>query len=316
MTERLHALITVLGSLHMDILVNAPDRPQKGETLRGTHWALHAGGKGGNQAVQAARQGADVTMVGRVGHDDFGAKLISALQAAGVSTSHVLVDQTAESGMSVAIIDEGGDYGAIIVSGANLNIGLGDIERASEVLARAHCLILQYEIPLGTVRAAAQFAHECGVKVILNAAPAYPAPENLLRFVDVLVVNEVEAQMLTGQAVGSPSQAREALTALSQQVPTALLTLGGNGVYVSDRSCGMVHLPAYQVDLVDTHGAGDSFIGALAARLAAGDEILDAVHYANAAGALAVMHAGPQSDDVTPARVREFLSAHGLSSRL
>lgn len=254
-------------------------------------------------------------MVGCVGQDDFGAKLLDALRSAGVNTSHVLVDPTAGSGMSVAMIDEEGDYGAIIVSGVNLNIGQEDIQRAAEILTRARCLILQYEIPLPTVQAAAQFAHERGVTVVLNAAPAYPAPENLLQSVDVLVVNEVEAEMLTGQAVGDLSQARRALAVLSQQVPTALLTLGGNGVYLADRSCGMVHIPAYPVDIVDTHGAGDSFIGALAARLAAGDELLDAVRYANAAGALTVMHAGPQSHEVTPARVREFLSMYASSLR-
>lgn len=315
MDDSTRPLIVVLGSLHMDILVNAPDRPRKGETLRGTQWALRAGGKGGNQAVQAAQQGAEVYMVGRVGQDDFGTKLLGALQSAGVNTSHVLVDPTAGSGMSVAMIDDEGDYGAIIVSGVNLNIGREDIERASAVLNRADCLILQYEVPLTTVQAAAQFAHERGVTVILNAAPAYPPPANLLQFVDVLVVNEVEAEMLTGQTVRDLPQARQALAVLSQQVPTALLTLGGNGVYLADRTYGMVHIPAYPVKIVDTHGAGDSFIGALAARLAAGDALLDAVHYANAAGALTVMHAGPQSDEVTPARVREFLSAHASSLR-
>jgi ribokinase len=300
--------IVVLGSLHMDVLVNAPDRPRKGETLRGTHWALRAGGKGGNQAVQAAQQGAEVYMVGRVGNDDFGPKLIAALRTAGVNTEYVRIEDTAGSGMSVAIVDEHGDYGAIIVSGVNLHIDQADIERASAILARADCLILQYEIPLTTVAAAARFAHEHGVRVMLNAAPAYPAPPDLLQFVDVLVVNEVEAEMLAGHPVGNLDQARHVAELLSHQVPTAVLTLGADGVYIADRSFGCMHVPGYQVEIVDTHGAGDSFIGALGVRLGSGDSLLESVRYANATGALTVMHAGPQSNEVTPARVRELMT--------
>lgn len=301
-------VIVVLGSLHLDILVKAPDRPRKGETLRGSGWALSPGGKGGNQAACAARQGPEVYMIGRVGRDDFGARLIGALQAAGVRTDYVLTDDSGDSGMSVAIIDEEGDYGAIIVSGVNLHIGQEDIRRAGDVITGADCLLLQYEIPLDTVRAAAQFAHQCGVRVILNAAPAYPAPEHLLEHVDVLIVNEVEAEMLTGHSLESLSQAEQALRTLNQLVPTVLLTLGAKGVYIADPEVGITHLPAYTVPVVDTHGAGDAFIGAFAARSAWGDKLLEAVRYANAAGALMVMQPGPQSDEVTPDRIRAFLS--------
>ncbi len=301
-------VIVVLGSLHLDILVKAPDRPRKGETLRGSAWALSPGGKGGNQAACAARQGPDVYMVGRVGCDDFGNRLMDALRTAGVYTDYVLCDDSGGSGMSVAIIDEQGDYGAIIVSGVNMHIGEDDIRRAGDVIASADCLLLQYEIPLDTVRAAAQYAHQRGVRVILNAAPAYPAPEHLLEYVDVLIVNEVEAEMLTGYSLETLSQAEQALHALSRLVPTVLLTLGAKGVYVADPETGISHLPAHSVPVVDTHGAGDAFIGAFSARMAWGDTLLEAVRYANAAGALMVMHAGPQSDDVTPDRIRAFLS--------
>ncbi len=247
-------------------------------------------------------------MVGRIGCDDFGARLIDALRRAGVHTDYVLADDSGGSGMSVAIIDDQGDYGAIIVSGVNMHIGQEDIRRAGDVISSAACLLLQYEIPLDTVRAAAQYAHQRGVRVILNAAPAYPAPEHLLEYVDVLIVNEVEAEMLTGYSPETLSQAEQALRALSQRVPTVLLTLGAKGVYIADPEAGTVHLPAHSVPVVDTHGAGDAFIGAFAARLAWGDTLLEAARYANAAGALMVMHAGPQSDEVTPDRIRAFLS--------
>lgn len=300
--------IAVLGSLHLDILVNAPDRPRKGETLSGTAWALRAGGKGGNQAVQAAQQGAEVHMIGRVGKDDFGSRLIAALQSAGVNTDYVYLDETAGSGMSVAIIDPKGDYGAIIISGANLNIGTTDIEAAARILSRADSLILQYEVPLQTVEQAAHFAVEHGIRVILNAAPAYPTPPSLFQYVDVLVVNEIEAEMLSGQPVATLEHARSAAQQLGKLVPTVLITLGGNGVYLCDQTTGLQHVPGHAVKVVDMHGAGDAFIGALAVRLSSGDSLLDAVHYANATGALMVMHAGPQSDQVTPERVREFMA--------
>ena len=302
--------IAVLGSLHLDVLVYGPDRPRKGETLAGDRWGLQAGGKGGNQAAQAARQGAEVHMIGRVGRDDFGDRLLAALVQAGVNTQHVRVDDSAGSGMSVAIFDREGDYGALIVSGVNLNIGQEDIELAAETLRAADCLILQYEVPLDTVKAAAAFARTHDVRVILNAAPAYPAPEGLLDLVDVLVVNEIEAEMISGQPVGTLESAERAAVALLDQVPAVLITLGGNGVMVADLENAPTHLPGYRVPLADTHGAGDAFIGALALRLAEGDALLAAAQYANATGALMVQHAGPQAD-IRPETVRAFMASEG-----
>lgn len=299
--------IAVLGSLHLDVLVYGPDRPRKGETLAGHRWDLRAGGKGGNQAAQAARQGAEVVMIGRIGRDDFGEKLKQALTDAGVNTQHVRVDETASSGMSVAIFDKDGDYGALIVSGVNMHIGLEDIQLAAETLKNSDCLILQYEVPLDTVKAAAAFAREYDVRVILNAAPAYPAPEGLLDLIDVLVVNEIEAEMISGQSVDSVKAAEQAVIKLVNYVPAVLITLGGNGVMVAVRDGEVVHLPGYRVPLADTHGAGDAFIGALALRLAEGDSLLAAAQYANATGALTVQHAGPQAD-IRPEAVRAFMA--------
>lgn len=307
--------IAVVGSLHLDILVNAPDRPRKGETLSGTHWELRAGGKGGNQAVQAARQGAEVYMIGRVGMDDFKPRVLSALQTAGVHTDYVMVDETGGTGMSVAIIDQQGDYGAIIVSGVNQHISAEDIRRAASILDQADCLLLQSEIPLMTVRQAAEYAHGRGVLVIYNAAPAYPIEPELFQFIDVLIVNEVEAEMLTGQPVSSLGQASKAVQRLGDWVNTALITLGGRGVYLCDMSAGLIHVPGYRVEVVDMHGAGDSFIGALAVRLTSGDSLVDAVQYANATGALVVTHTGPQSENITPNRVREFMETYGQPSK-
>jgi ribokinase len=277
--------VVVLGSLHMDVMVYAPDRPRKGETLRGSGWGLRCGGKGGNQAVQAAIHGAEVAMISRVGDDDFGQQLLANLRAAGVNTEAVLLDASAGSGMSVAIVDETGDYGAVIVSGVNMHMDAADIDRTLPLIQAADVLVLQYEVPLATVALAAQAAASAGTTVVLNAAPAYPPPPGLLLYVDILVVNEVEGEMLSGRTITDRESALAIAEQLAQQVRAVILTLGGEGAIIA--AAGTVyHLPAYKVDVVDTHGAGDAFVGALASQLSSGIALDRAVRYASAAGAL------------------------------
>ncbi len=300
--------IVVLGSLHLDVLVHAPDRPRKGETIRGNRWGLVCGGKGGNQAVQAAQQGAQVHMIGRVGQDDFAPRLLQNLRDAGVDTTYVQTDAIAGSGMSVAVVDAEGDYGAVIVSGANLNIGDADIAQAEPTLLQADCLVLQYEVNMDANIRAAQLAHKRGVQVILNAAPAMKPPAGLLEHVDVLVANETEAEMLSNLPVNSFAEARTALEHLRFACPTVIVTLGEKGVLVASNTLpDVAHIPAYNVAVQDTHGAGDAFIGALAARLARGEDLLAAVRFANAVGALMVMNVGPVATDMSEERVRKFL---------
>src|SRR3984893_4204415 len=166
------ARVVVLGSLHLDILVHAPDRPKKGETLPGSAWGYKAGGKGGNQAVAAAQFGARASMVGRVGKDDFGQRLLNHLRDVGVDAEYVYTDPEAGSGMSVAIIDAEGDYGAVIVSGTNLRLSNKDLEEAREVIRSAQVLVLQNEVLEATNVAAAQLAKDYRIRVIVNAAPA------------------------------------------------------------------------------------------------------------------------------------------------
>lgn len=305
---RSRAQVVVLGSLHLDILVHAPGRPKKGETLPGSAWAYKAGGKGGNQAVAAAQFGAGASMIGRVGDDDFGRRLLSHLRDAGVDASHVRIDPGAGSGMSVAIIDAEGDYGAVIVSGVNLRLGEEDLGEAGDVIQKAQVLVLQNEIPEATNVAAVERAKHDQTHVILNAAPAKPLVPALAANVDLLVVNAVEAEMICGVAVTSLRAATEAAALLSRQVANVVVTAGGLGLAVAERGKTPYAEGAHPVRLVDTHGAGDAFIGALAARWAAGVPVAVAARFANAAAALFVSTPADQKHAVTPDRVTKFLS--------
>jgi ribokinase len=302
------AQVVVLGSLHLDIMVHASDRPKKGETLPGSAWGYKAGGKGGNQAVAAAQFGARSSMIGRVGNDDFGKRLLSHLRDAAVDAEHVHTDPEAGSGMSVAIIDAEGDYGAIIVSGANLRLSNKDLEEARLVIRNAQVLVLQNEVLESINVAAAQLAKDDRIRVILNAAPARPLKPELAAHVDVLVVNAVEAEMICGVAVTSLPAATEAAVLLSDQVANVVVTAGGLGLAVAERGGTPYAEAAHSVKLVDTHGAGDAFIGALAARLASGVSVAEAVHFANAAAALFVSTPTDQKKTVTSDRVLRFLS--------
>jgi ribokinase len=313
---RTSARVVVLGSLHLDILVHAADRPRKGETLPGSAWGYKAGGKGGNQAVAAAQFGARTSMIGRLGNDDFGKRLLNHLEDAGINVEHVRTDPETGSGMSVAIIDAEGDYGAVIVSGANLRLSNEDLEGAREVIRNSKVLVLQNEVLEATNVAAAQLAKDYRIPVILNAAPARPLVPDLAVNVDLLVVNAVEAEMICGVAVTSLRAATEAAALLSKQVANVVVTAGGLGLAVAERENTPYAEAAHPVQLVDTHGAGDAFIGALAARWASGVPLPEAVRFANAAAALFVSTPAHQKKSVTSDKVIRFLSEVNLARQL
>ena len=271
--------VIVVGSLHYDIIVDAPGRPRKGETLTGRSWAPKFGGKGGNQAAAASRHGAATAMVGAVGRDAFGSALLEGLDRAKVERSAVAVLDEVKSGMSVAIFDDEGDYGAVIVSGANLAIAESQLR--DDLPDGVKVLVLQNEIPEAINLAAARRARRHGVITILNAAPARPFETDLPDFVDILVVNAIEAEMLGGGNVHSLEQASLAAATLSSRFKTVVVTAGGDGVAACDRSSDRIRLPSRPVKVASTHGAGDCFVGTLAARLAAGDTLQVALSAAN-----------------------------------
>jgi ribokinase len=305
-TER--ARVCVVGSLHFDVMVAAPYVPRIGETLIGDAWWWKPGGKGGNQAMATARHGADVQMVGCLGDDLFGARLRERLTAAGVGLDHM---RTAEqgSGMSVAIQQETGDYAAVVVSGANRDIDARQVQESAQAIRDSHVLVLQNEIGEGADIAAAQVAREAGTTAVLNAAPAR-ALAGLAGLIDILVVNSVEAEMLGADSVDNLDSAASAARALGGLAPTVIVTAGADGVAaVSDGES--VALAAHEVERAETHGAGDVFVGALAARLAASQPLTQALRYANAAAALHVGSSEAQRERLGPEPVQRLLSDRG-----
>ncbi|MCX7646517.1 MAG: PfkB family carbohydrate kinase [Rhodobacteraceae bacterium] len=289
----------VVGSLHLDVIVEAPRLPKLDETLAGQGVSYRFGGKGGNQAVAAARMGARVAMTGAVGSDAFAEALLEGLDAAGVDRTRV-ARLPGASGMSVAILDPRGDYAAVIVSAANLSVaGEGPPP------AGATHLLLQNEIPEAANLAAARAARAAGLRVLLNAAPARPVAPELLALADLLVVNRLEAAQLTGL----PEDAHEAAAlALLERGPRhVVVTLGAGGLHCRCRSDEALTLPAPRVAVVSTHGAGDAFTGALAARLDAGAAMPEALAFAQGAAALHVATPPDRRAAITPRAVEALL---------
>lgn len=301
--------IVVVGSLNMDLVVTTSRLPEAGETVAGDRFSIIPGGKGANQALAAARLGADVTMVGRVGDDPFGATLRQELSGQGLDVRHVRVDEEAETGTALIVVEEGGENRIISVAGANGAVGTADVQAATLAIQGARALLLQFEIPLETVEEAMTVASSHGVSVILNPAPAYAVPDEFLRQVDVLVMNETECQMLGGLPVSDLPSARRAAQAVRDRgVEVAIVTLGAKGVFVAGPHLAR-HLPAHSVPVVDTTAAGDAFVGGLAAALAQGAAPVWAVSFANAAGALAVTRFGAQTSLPTLVEVEALLGS-------
>lgn len=277
------------GSLHLDVLVTAPHLPRPDETVAGNTVEYIFGGKGGNQALSASKMGSKVSMVGRVGSDNFGNHLLKELKNSTIDISQVQRDD-GPSGMSVAILDSAGNYGAVIVSASNLNI---DPELVI-VPADTKIILLQNEISEDVNLALAQKGRIIGSKVILNAAPARAFNKNILDFVDLLVVNRVEAEDILGHEVSSDGWFA-AVEELAKLGPNELImTLGADGLIIKIGVQAPVHIRAHNVTVKSTHGAGDMFLGALAAHLDQNMSLLSACHFAQKAAAL---HVGSQQSE-------------------
>ena len=302
------AQVVVLGSINMDLVVRTKQHPRPGETVHGTGFTIVPGGKGANQAAAAARLGAEVAMVGRVGQDAFGQAALANLAAQGVDVAQVRADAAEPSGIAMIVVNEAGENTIVVAPGANGAVSEEDVEAARELLAGATYLVLQFEIPLPVVRYAIHEATRLGVRVVLNPAPAYPVDRDFLTGVYALVVNESEGQLLSGQPVTSIAEAALAARTLRAMGPeVVVVTLGAAGAYV----CGPdveAHVPAHQVAVVDTTAAGDTFVGGLVVALLNGLPLGEAVRYATCAGTLATTRLGAQTSIPSAAEVRALFA--------
>jgi ribokinase len=301
--------IVVVGSSNIDMVVQVPRIPAPGETVLGGQFVMVPGGKGANQAVAAARLGAQVTFVARLGQDAFAEASLQNFAAAGIDPSFIVRDAETASGVALIFVDAGGENAIAVAPGANARLAPEDVDRAEEAIARADVLLLQLEVPIPTVAHAIALARRHGRRVVLNPAPAQAVPEGLLAHVDILTPNETEAAMLLGDsAAGLAGIAPTAEALLAQGVGTVVVTLGKEGAFVVERS-GSYHVPGRYVIAVDTTAAGDTFSAALAVAWAEGRELRAAVEWATAAAALSVTRRGAQPSLPTRAEVEAFLSS-------
>ncbi len=307
--------ITVVGSLNMDLVVRTPRMVRPGETVLGGPFYAAPGGKGANQAVAAARLGAEVCMVGRVGEDAFAGELLLLMRDAGVDCRGVAPTRGTATGVGMIVVEEETGQNAIVVaSGANMHLTPQDVREAEPMLANADLLVVQLEIPLETVSCAIDLAVDHGVRTLLNPAPARPLPDEVLAKVEVLVPNEIEAAMLVGaEATQAMDASWRGRTLVRRGPRIVVVTLGAKGaLLVAGDTVELV--PSFSVTPVDTTAAGDAFIGALAVALAEGRPLREAVRWANAAGALATSVRGAMPSlptrDAVDRLAREGISHH------
>ncbi len=301
--------ILVVGSLNADLVVRAPRFPQPGETISGEDLQVIPGGKGANQAVAAARLGANVSMLGRVGKDNFGDFLLKNLKSNNVDSQHVQRDD-ASTGTATIIVDSNGQNSIVLSAGANGKVTPADVEHAS--FLHHKLLLLQLEIPTLTVLRAAQLARENNVRVILNPAPAKEIPDELIALADFIIPNETELSLLTGMDVNDiPSAEKAARVLLQRGAKNVIVTLGSKGALIVNKETS-THVDTFQVNVVDTTAAGDAFIGGFAVSLES-STLVDAVRYGCACGALATTQFGAQPSLPSKTAVEKFLSAAGNS---
>lgn len=307
--------IIVFGSINIDLVATTPRLPVAGETLLGEKFFKVSGGKGANQAVALAKLGIPTQIVGRVGADDFGKELVNNLQASGVQTDNIFVDKTVSSGVAIITVSQTGENQIVVIPGANGRVNQEDVERLSHLLPEATALLLQLEIPITAVVAAAKAAKGANIKVIFDPAPAQSnLPDELYPLVDIITPNEVEAAQLVGFPVNGEEQAAKAAAVLLQRgVKCAIVKLGAKGVFCATAE-EKFFVAAFSVNAVDTVAAGDAFNGGLAAALFEGLSLHQAVVWGAAAGALTATKPGAQTSLPDRFTFDAFLQERGMNS--
>ncbi|MDP8924550.1 MAG: ribokinase [Chloroflexota bacterium] len=293
------ARVVVVGSINLDLVVTTAALPERGQTVLGTDLQRFGGGKGANQALAAARMGAGVAMIGKVGQDEPGRALAGELLRAGIDISGIGRADAGPTGTALITVEASGTNTIVVVPGANARLTPEDVAARRDMLKGADALLLQLEVPMDTVVRAAALARDAGVPVFLNPSPVQPLPDGLLDGLDYLVLNEVEVEALTGG--GSP------LSLLDRGVRTVVLTLGERGAQVIGRE-GTREVPPFRIQAVDSTAAGDAFLGALVATLSERG-LVEALVAASGAGALAASRMGAQPSLPTREEADAFVRA-------
>jgi ribokinase len=300
--------VTVVGSFNMDLLARTPRMPVKGETILGGPFYMGPGGKGANQAVAAARLGAEVSMVVKLGKDMFGNLAEANLVREGVVSDWFLRSEESHTGVALILVDTSGENEIVVAAGVNELLRPEDVDKARGAIEGADMLLVELEVPMETVERAVRVAHETGTKVLLNPAPGRRLSQQMLAMVDVLTPNETETQIITGMPVTNIEEAKAAAhRLLAEGVKVVVITLGAQGALVVSPTLTQ-HVPGRQVKVVDTTGAGDAFSGALAVALAEGQELVKAVAFSCAAAALQVTRLGTAPAMPYRAEVDAFLA--------
>ena len=299
--------VVVFGSINMDLVARSVRLPKPGETITGHSFQTIPGGKGANQAVACARLGAATWMVGRVGGDVFGINLKDQLESDGVDHENVVVDSSSSSGVALIVVEDSAENIIIVVPGANGQVGEQDLQRLDGVLERSKVLLLQLEVPLNTVTAAAKLAKAKGVHVILDPAPAQVLPPEIYPLLDVITPNETEAEWLVGFPIRSNDDAARAAVLLQERgAQNVIVKMGRRGALARIGDKEKFYEP-FRVNAVDTVAAGDAFNGALGAALSEGKAIEESVRWGMAGGALSVTREGAQPAMPTREELLAFL---------
>lgn len=300
--------IIVVGSLYMDLIVRTPRIPLPGETILGHAFMTAPGGKGTNQAVAAAKLGAPVKLIGRLGADDFARTLRSHLSAVGVDSRYVTEDSGAPTGVALISVDDTGQNTVIGAPGANARVARQDIDAAKDAIRQSNVLVAQLDIPLETIGHALRVAHDAGALTILNPSPAQPLSRELFKDVDVILPNETEASQLTNSVVSDFASATAAALALKEMgARQVIITLGSQGALWLDDNGTPKHVLPFAIQAVDTTASGDAFVGALAAARSREQDWETSLRMASAAGALTATKLGTQPSLPTRAELEAFL---------
>lgn len=301
--------LVVLGSVNADHVLRVPHFPRPGETLTGHSYQVVPGGKGANQAVAAARLGAPVVFIARIGDDAIGQQMRQGFAQDGIDVSAVELDEQLPTGIAIIYVSDEGENSIGISAEANGALSPAMVKRHETLIADAHTLLLQLEVPLESVFEAARLARSHDTRVVLNPAPAQPLSSELLALVDLITPNQTEAELLTGVKVTDEASAAQAAARFHQMgISDVMITLGSQGVYCSNARQQQL-IPGFRVEAVDTTAAGDTFNGALLAAELAGADFKAAVRFAHGAAALSVTKFGAQSSIPSKQEVEAFLLA-------